>query len=118
MTVEIDFQIGHFCIFRGSVTLTLTSDDLGSYIAVNGNSTSSDITDRFVAAMLFIVNVSTYVPADGLTDIFTDIFRSFLQEADDMKSTRLSGRNHSSIVVLTEHCTAELANISLGPDLR
>ena len=67
MTVEIDFQIGHFRIFRGSVTLTLTSDDLVSLIVVNGKSTSTDITHRFLAALRFIVNVSTDGWKDGQT---------------------------------------------------
>ena len=81
MAEEIDFQIGHIRIFRGSVTLTLTSDDLESHIVVNGKSTSTNITNRFVAALRFIVNVSTYGRTEGWTDIFTHIIRSSLKKA-------------------------------------
>ena len=69
MAEEIDFQIGHFRIFRGSVTLTLTLtlDYLESHIVVNVMSTSTNIINRFLAALRFIVNVSTYVRKNGQT---------------------------------------------------
>ena len=68
MAEETDFQIGHFRIFRGSVTLTLTSNNLESHMVVNDKTTSTNIINRFVAALRFIVNVWT----DGRTDVGTD----------------------------------------------
>ena len=77
---EIDIQTG---IFRGSVTLTLTSDDLKRHIVVKNKSTSTNITNRFVAALRFIVNVTTYtyLRTEGWTDIFTHFIRSSSQQA-------------------------------------
>jgi len=46
------------------VTLTLTSDDLESYIFVNVSSTLTNTTIWFVAALCFIVDVLTYVRTD------------------------------------------------------
>ena len=47
--------------------LTLTSDDLGRHIVMNYKSASTNITNWFVAALRFIVNVSTYVRKNGQT---------------------------------------------------
>ena len=43
MAEEINFQIGHFRIFRGLVTLTSTSDDLENHIVENDKSTCINI---------------------------------------------------------------------------
>jgi len=50
------------------VTLTLTSDDLESYIVVNVSSTLTNTSIWFVAALSLIVDVRTYVRrTDGRT---------------------------------------------------
>ena len=43
------------------MTLTLTSDDLESHIAVNVSSTLTNTTIWFVAALSLVVDVRTYV---------------------------------------------------------
>jgi len=55
------------------VTLTLTSDDLESYMVVNVSSTLTNTTIWFVAALSLIVDVRTYVGlrTDGRTDVLT-----------------------------------------------
>jgi len=57
------------------VTLTLTSDDLESHIAVNVSSTLTNTTICFVAELCLIVDVWT----DVRTDIFTGFIRSSLR---------------------------------------
>jgi len=55
------------------VTLTLTSDDLESYIVVNVSLTLTNTTIWFVAALSLIV--------DGRTDRRTDIFTGFIRSS-------------------------------------
>jgi len=60
------------------MTLTLTSDDLESYIVMNVSSTLTNTTIWFVAALSMIVDVRTDVRTDGQTDVSTDIFTEFI----------------------------------------
>jgi len=61
-----------------TMTLTLTSDDLESYIVMNVSSTLTNTTIWFVAALSMIVDVRTDVRTDGQTDVSTDIFTEFI----------------------------------------
>jgi len=47
---------------KSHMTLTLTSDDLESHIAVNVSSTLTNTTIWFVAALCMIVDVRTFLP--------------------------------------------------------
>jgi len=57
MAEEIDFENRHFWNFKSHVTLTLTSDNLESHIAVNVSSTLANTTIWFVAALSLIVDM-------------------------------------------------------------
>jgi len=67
MAEKIEFENRHFGNFKSRVTLTLTSDDLETHIAVNVSLTLTNITIWFVAALSLIVDVRT----DGCTDGWT-----------------------------------------------
>ena len=56
MAEEIDFENGDFRKFKGSVTLTLTLDDLESHIVRSVSSTSIHITIVHMAPLRLIVN--------------------------------------------------------------
>ena len=63
MAEEIHFKFGHFGNFEGSVTLTLTSDDIESHIVAHVLLTSANITYWLVATLRLIL--------DGRTDMFS-----------------------------------------------
>ena len=65
MREEIGFEIVAFRYFDSLVTLTLTFDDLETYIVGFVSSTSIHSTIDHVAPLSFIVNVRTYERTDG-----------------------------------------------------
>jgi len=86
MVEEIEFENHHFLNFKSHVTLTLTMDNLESYIIVNVSLTLTNTTTCiwFVAALSLIVDVRridvrAYGRTDGWTDIFTRFIRSSLR---------------------------------------
>ena len=104
---EIDFQIGNIRIFWGSVTLTLTFDDLESHV-VNGKSTSTIITNRFVATLCSIVNVWTYVMTDGRMDRHFHPFIIRSKSNDGLKT------QDSYLARTNDYCYGRIVTVTKG----
>ena len=78
MTEEIAFEKGHFCNFDPSVTLTLTSDDLETYINRFVSLSPIHTYIVYMGALSFIVDVRTDGRTDGHLDRFNEVSSSEL----------------------------------------
>ena len=67
MAEEIDFENGHFRNFDPSVTLTLTLDDLETYIIRIVSLSPIHTYIVYMGALSLIVDGRTYVRTDGQT---------------------------------------------------
>ena len=83
MAEEIDFENRHFRNFDKSVTLTLTSDDLETYINRFVSLSPIHTYIVYMGALSFIVDVRT----DGRTDVRTDGHRDWFNEVSSSELT-------------------------------
>ena len=74
MAEEIDFENDHFRNFDPCVTLTLTSDDLETYISRFVSLSPIHTYIVYMGALSLIVDGRTYVRTDGRTsDRFNEV---------------------------------------------